>query len=59
MAHNGSFSSGLCFFWGIPSSSIWPESLLQGGPLFWGQAMKELKKENERLRKAVSDLKLE
>ncbi|MEW5423589.1 ABC transporter substrate-binding protein, partial [Amorphus sp. 3PC139-8] len=25
-------------FWGIPASSIWLESLLQGGPLFRGQA---------------------
>jgi len=33
-------SSGLCFFWGIPSSSIWLESLLQGGPLFRGQAIR-------------------
>ncbi|WP_370162814.1 hypothetical protein, partial [Limimaricola soesokkakensis] len=31
-------SSGLCFFWGIPASSNWLESLLQGGPLFRGQA---------------------
>ncbi|RHZ95646.1 HsdR family type I site-specific deoxyribonuclease, partial [Cereibacter sphaeroides] len=30
-------SSGLCFFWGIPASSIRLESLPQGGPLFWGQ----------------------
>ena len=32
-------SSGLCFFWGIPSSSIRLERLLQGGPLFRGRAM--------------------
>ena len=31
-------SSGLRFFWGIPLSSIWLESLLQGRPLFRGQA---------------------
>ncbi|WP_370220876.1 type I restriction endonuclease subunit R [Qipengyuania sp.] len=28
----------MCFFWGIPASSNWLESLLQGGPLFRGQA---------------------
>ncbi|WP_417280685.1 hypothetical protein, partial [Celeribacter sp.] len=30
-------SSGLCLFCPIRSSSIWLESLLQEGPLFWGQ----------------------
>ncbi|WP_272848290.1 acetamidase/formamidase family protein [Paracoccus saliphilus] len=30
----------MCFFWGIPSSSIWLKSLLQGGPIFRGQTSK-------------------
>jgi hypothetical protein len=32
----------LCFFWGIPRSSIRLESLLQAGPLFWGQAIPQV-----------------
>ena len=49
-------------------SSLTANSLIQGGPLFRGQTslkgdqvkrLKELEKENDRLRKAVSDLTLE
>jgi hypothetical protein len=30
MAHNGSFYSGLCVFWGSPASSKWLESHISG-----------------------------
>src|SRR6185437_4534059 len=51
-------SSGLCFFWGIPMSSLTANSLIQGVPLFRGQtitARDQLYRDRRALRYDLAD----